>query len=250
MPLAQVHFKSDTLGKQVAATVLIPSTPGPWASFYLLHGLSDDHTIWQRRTRVEVYVERLPLLVVMPDGYRGFYTRAEQGPDYAGYIGQEVVDFIDRTFHTKRSRAARAIGGLSMGGYGALRVGLGFPERFSSITSHSGALMIGSVKRNPDDPREREFNLLFGPNPAGTDHDLLRLARRLRDRKQLPKIRIDCGTEDFLLESNRACHAGLEKLKIPHEYQEFPGAHTWDYWDEHVREAIAFHAKNLRLKAG
>jgi enterochelin esterase-like enzyme len=60
---------------------------------------------------------------------------------------------------------------------------------------------------------------------------------------------LDCGTEDYLLDGNRAFHAELERLKVPHEYREFPGAHTWDYWDEHVKDALAFHSKVLGIGA-
>lgn len=250
MPLAQLHFRSNTLVKQVAATVIIPNVPPPWSTFYLLHGLSDDHTIWTRRTRLEVYAENLPMLIVMPDGYRGFYTRHESGPDYAAYIADEVVDFIERTFNVKRSRTARAIGGLSMGGYGALRIGLGYPDRFQSITSHSGALMHGThIKGKPPGGLTiDEYRATFGRSPAGTDHDLLHLARRARKAKSLPAIRIDCGTEDFLLDANRTVHAQLVRDKIPHDYEEFPGAHTWDYWDTHIQRALQFHAQQLKLK--
>lgn len=233
---------------------ILPTRPSPWVTFYLLHGRSDDHTIWCRRTRLEVYAEQLdlPLLIVMPDGLRGFYTRNERGPDYARYIAEETVGFIERTFNVKKTRAARAIGGLSMGGYGALRLGLGFPDLFCSVNSHSGAVMHGSRSRRDStgkSPSEEELQI-FGDNPAGTNHDLLALARRCKRAGKLPKILLDCGTEDFLLDDNRAFHAALLKQRVPHLYFEHPGAHNWDYWDEHVRTALRFHAKNLKLLAG
>lgn len=253
MPLAHLQFRSNVLAKQVAATVIVPTQSPPWSTYYLLHGRSDDHSTWYRRTRLEGYAEQLnlPLLIVMPDGFRGFYTRNERGPDYAKYIGDEVVGVVERTFNVKKTRGARAIGGLSMGGYGALRIGLGFPDRFCSINSHSGALMRGSRSLRDvggKSPSDEEL-LIFGENPVGTDHDLLALARRCKRAGKLPKLLIDCGTEDFLLEDNRAFHAALRKERIPHVYAEHPGAHTWDYWDEHVRTALKFHAANMKLLA-
>lgn len=251
MPLAHLHFRSEILGKQVAATVILPTQSPPWSTYYLLHGLSDDHTIWQRRTRIEVYAEQLnlPLMIVMPDGFRGFYTRNDRGPDYAKYIGEEVVGFIERTFNVKHTRGARAIGGLSMGGYGALRIGLGFPDRFCSLNSHSGAVMRGSRKdlKQPSGIPPHEDLAVFGPSPAGTDHDVIALARKCKRAGKLPKMLIDCGTEDFLLNENRSLHDIFRKEKIAHEYAEHPGAHNWDYWDEHVRTALRFHARNLKL---
>lgn len=246
MPFCSVNWFSNSLGKHVQMNVILPdSGKGPFATFYLLHGLSDDYSIWHRRTRIEAYVAGKPLIVVMPDGYRGFYTNGNDGPKYFDYMTKDLVDFVDRTFPTKKNRNGRCIGGLSMGGYGALRVGLGRPDLFSSVNSHSGALWRGSLadtRKNTD-----EFRKIFGNKPQGTEHDLLMLAKRAKKAGKMPKLLIDCGTEDFLLDENRTYHKKLEAAKIAHEYREFPGAHTWDYWDEHVREAIAFHGKNLRF---
>lgn len=246
MALTHLHFFSPILDKHVAADVILPEVgEGPFATFYLLHGLSDDHTIWQRRTRIEEYVKDLPLAVVMPDGFRGFYTNTEPGQRFADYMAKDVVGTIERHFNVRKDRAGRCIGGLSMGGYGALRLALGFPELFCSATSHSGCLMIGSIKTRPGN---REFMSLFGRDPRGSEHDLIELAKRAQKKKKLPHIRIDCGTRDFLIESNRAIHRTFTEMHVAHEYEEFAGAHTWDYWDLHVREAIAFHARALKLK--
>jgi S-formylglutathione hydrolase FrmB len=247
MSFATVQWFSKALGKQVQTNVILPDRgQGPFATLYLLHGLSDDYSIWARRTRLEMYVADLPLIVVMPDGYRGFYTNNNEGPDYFTYMTEDLPQFIERAFHAKPARSARCVGGLSMGGYGALRLALGRPDLYASAHSHSGALMHGSGFRssmpNP------EFDRVFGKDPAGTDHDLLALAKRALRKKMLPKLRIDCGNKDFLLQANREAHAQLTRLKVPHEYEEFPGGHSWDYWDLHVREAISFHARNLRLK--
>ena len=83
-----------------------------------------------------------------------------------------------------------------------------------------------------------------GDSPAGGVNDLFALASALK-KSERPKLRVDCGVEDFLIEPNRAFHSHLEALGYKHEYAEYPGAHTWDYWDEHVQEAIAFHRKSL-----
>jgi S-formylglutathione hydrolase FrmB len=253
MAFAELRWFSKTLGKQVGTYVILPDNPDfkpPFATYYLLHGLSDDYTIWHRRTRIEVYAQSLPLIVVMPDGFRGFYTNNDEGPAYATYVAEELPAVIERTFPAKSARGARAVGGLSMGGYGALRIGLGYPDRFASVNSHSGALMHGSrpTKRPTSSMQDAEWRRVFGPRPMETDHDLVHLARQCEKSGTLPKIRIDCGTDDFLIEDNRAYHKHLEALRVPHEYEEFPGAHTWEYWDQHVRTALAFHAKHLKLK--
>jgi S-formylglutathione hydrolase FrmB len=259
MAWCTLHWKSGILGRQTTAQVLLPETgTGPFATFYLLHGLGEDSSLWLRRTRIEWYVRGLPIIVVMPDGYRSFYTKPAVGPDFAQHIGVELPDYIERHFHARPERAARAIGGLSMGGYGALRIGLGFADRFCSVNSHSGAVGWGDFdfKLGPAAPASlagrgpeflRELVGIFGEDPRGTDHDLGVLARRAQAAGNLPGLLLDCGTEDFLIEDNRAFHADLVRASVPHRYHEFPGAHTWDYWDTHIRNALAFHAANLGL---
>jgi S-formylglutathione hydrolase FrmB len=245
MALAHVHWYSQSLSKMVATAVILPEVGrGPFATFYLLHGLSDDHTAWLRRSRIEWHARELPLIVVMADGGRCFYTDNADGPAYGTFFAQELPDFIERTFPARRDRAGRCVGGLSMGGYGALRLALAHPDRYASANSHSGALLAWRFDPEQTVLTPDEHRLIFGaPNADGTPHDLLALAERARDSgKQLPRLLIDCGTEDHLLPSNRALTVALKGLGVAHEYAEYPGAHEWDYWNEHVRDALAFHA--------
>jgi S-formylglutathione hydrolase FrmB len=249
MALCELHWSSAVLGQHVGTYVYLPDdAPPPFATLYLLHGLSDDFTIWMRRTSIERYATRHGLMIVMPDGFRGFYTDNAAGPAYATYIAKELVDTIERIFPAKRARESRGVGGLSMGGYGALRLALGHPDLFAAATSHSGAVLHGS--RNH--PRvggalaEPEFRRIFGDEPVGTDHDVLALAHRAQAAGKLPALRIDCGVDDDLIHDNRALHTKLDALRVPHEYEEFPGGHNWDYWDVHVQEALAFQSKHLK----
>jgi len=248
MAFVHAQFFSPTLGKQTALYAILPdSGDGPFPVYYLLHGLSDDYTIWHRRTRIEAYAAGKPIIVVMPDGFRSFYTDHGCGPAYGKYMAQDVVGFVERTFPAQRQRSGRCIGGLSMGGYGALRLALAYPELFCSANSHSGALQIWKEPLN--NKPTQEYRCTFGENPVGSAHDLEALVKKAkRSRHGLPALRIDCGEADFLIEHNRTFHRFLEKSKVPHEYAEFPGAHSWDYWDLHVQEALAFHLKNLKLK--
>jgi len=259
MARATIHYFSRSLGKASSLDVIFPddpATPRPWGAFYLLHGLSDDQTIWGRRTSLERYVGALPMAVVMPDGGRGWYTNAARpgGPAHEDDLVRDVVGLIDRTFPVRAERAGRAIGGLSMGGYGAVKIGLKHHETFASVNSHSGAPGIAREVAPPEPARpddrfkdiRAELRGVFGDRPAGGPDDPFALAERV-DHGRVPKMRIDCGADDFLLGQNRDFHRHLDALHVPHEYQEFPGDHNWEYWDLHVREAIAFHARNLGL---
>lgn len=251
MPFCELKFKSPTLQKCLALNVLLPQVeaPGPYPVFYLLHGLSDDHTIWMRHTRLEWYVRDLPLIVVTPDGGRSFYCDAVAGPAYETYLLEDVIPLVDRFFPTVAAREGRVLGGLSMGGYGALKLAFKFPDRFCSAVSHSGALNIARGMLRED--LHAELRRIFGTDAAGGKDDLFALAEaaaaRPESRAALPALRFDCGVDDGLLAQNRSFHELLTRLDIPHEYEEFPGAHTWDYWEEHLQDALAFHCRVLGL---
>ncbi|HSZ57551.1 MAG TPA: alpha/beta hydrolase family protein [Tepidisphaeraceae bacterium] len=248
MSLCEVHWQSEVLKLKLSMSVILPDVgSGPFHTFYLLHGLSDDHTTWVRRTRIEWYVKDLPLIVVMPDGFRGWYTDNDAGPAYGRYIGEEVVRFVERNFPADARREARHIGGLSMGGYGALRAAFRYPDIFVSANSHSGALVHGSADWSLPEGREdlraysQEMRHVFGIRPEGSTHDILALARSAQVAGLVPRLLLDCGAEDFLLDANRRFHRELTHLDIPHEYHEYTGSHEWGYWDLHVQEAIRFH---------
>lgn len=252
MALIEIRFRAgNALGKMTSALIIHPEgKPGPFPVFYLLHGLSDDHTAWVRWTGIERYVDPLPLIVVMPNGERGFYTDAQDNASAAfeTAITRDLIGFMDGAFKTVASREGRVIGGLSMGGYGAVKLALKHPDLFCAAVSHSGALAAASHPLTGTDPWQAEQRKIFGEHPEGGPEDLGALAQRVPPPRR-PALRIDCGTDDFLLDANRAFHARLEALGYAHDYQEFPGGHSWDYWDLHVQEALAFFARQLKLKA-
>jgi putative tributyrin esterase len=254
MAVCDLRLSQDNvLQKMTSATVILPEgkARGPFPVFYLLHGLSDDHTAWLRRSNVERYVERWPMIVVMPNGERSFYTDAITNPRAAfeTFITRDLVGTIDRLFQTIPTRAGRVIGGLSMGGYGALKLALKHPDLFRSAVSHSGAVgfATNAFGRARDEAWKAEWTAVFGEHPRGGSEDLYAIVERA-DRATLPALRIDCGVDDFLIEDNRAFHAHLTQLGIAHEYAEYPGAHDWDYWDEHIQESIAFFGRELGIE--
>ena len=276
MSFLSAQFFGKSIVKMASMYVVLPPGKGPFPVLYLLHGLSDDHTVWHRRTSIERYVEGRNLIVVMPDGGRSFYCN-DPRPGclaYEDHIAKDVVEFVDETFPTIASRRGRAIAGLSMGGYGSVMLALRHPDVFSAACSHSGALGFCHSRHeingiDPGDilPRERYdcHRLAAGihraTNPDRKGAGILASRDRKgagilasRDRKgagknPMPALRIDCGTEDFLLEENRAFHAHLARLGVEHVYEEYPGEHTWEYWDEHIRQSLDFVLERLAKKA-
>jgi S-formylglutathione hydrolase FrmB len=242
MAFCEIKYFSPALQKAAAADVVLPDpgVPPPFFSLYLLHGLSDDNTMWQRRTSIERYVAGLPLIVVMPDGGRGFYCDAQVGMAWETAIVRDLVDYIDSLFHTRASADGRSVAGLSMGGYGAAKFALKYPERFAAGVSHSGALGFAHRELAPaENTWSSEFSRIVGERPAGGPDDLYAISSGLEPARR-PALRIDCGTEDFLIEDNRGFHAHLNEIGFPHEYVEHSGAHNWQYWDRHIVDTIQF----------
>ena len=250
MAVCEFHLDQDNvLEKMISFTAIVPEgKTGPFPVFYLLHGLSDDHTAWTRRSSIERYVSGLPLIVIMPNGERGFYTDAKERPKaaYETNIVQDIVGFVDRTFQTIPTREGRVVAGLSMGGYGAVKLALKYPDLFCAGVSHSGALAFAQRDFSASDGWASEWRPVLGPSPAGGVDDNFALAETI-DRAKLPALRIDCGVDDFLIEENRAFDAHLTALGIPHEYEEHPGGHSWEYWDAHIQETLTFFKRVLNL---
>lgn len=250
MALLHVNCFSKVLRQHISLDVLLPmeyegdSFPPEhrWPTLYLLHGLSDDHTVWQRWSSLELRLGRLPLAVVMPTTLRGFYTDMKYGPAYFTFISQELPDLCEKMFHLSPLREDRFAAGLSMGGYGAFKLGLRCPERFSAVASLSGALdVVGSTDSAFDyDSILPEYPLIFGDRAQaiGGPDDLFAAARHMAQSKaKPPAMFMWCGTEDKLYRENALFNRRYGRaLNI--EYHECPGDHQWKYWDEHISDVL------------
>ncbi|MCX7934114.1 MAG: esterase family protein [Planctomycetota bacterium] len=243
MTLISLQMRSQALQKCVGVKILLNDAAAPpYPVYYLLHGLSDNETVWTRQTSLERYAAAYPFLIVMPDGGRSFYTDSPLGA-YETFIAQELVTWIDRQFRTRQERRYRAIGGLSMGGYGALRLAWRFPRRFGAIAAHSAAADFGHVRDSQHYERIPEARLILDACPPEA-LDLWQLAaacpRRLR-----PRLYFDCGRRDWLLPGNQRLHRHLLDLGYRHCYRVYPGQHDWAYWDKHIQDAFAFVSQTM-----
>jgi S-formylglutathione hydrolase FrmB len=206
-------------------------------TLYLLHGLSDDHTIWLRRTSIERYAADLGLAVVMPAVHRSYYQDMANGLNYWTFVSEELPAIAQSFFPLSQQREDNYVAGLSMGGYGAFKLALNHPERFAAAASLSGALAIeGIFDRNISDSR-----LIFGDKSriAGSSSDLFTAAERLAHSDQpKPLLYQYCGTEDFLYEENIKFRNHAQALGLPLTYTEAPGDHQWTYWDEYIQHVL------------
>lgn len=211
--------------------------PGPYPALYLLHGMSDDHTAWMRRTSIERYVEGKPLAVVMPNAHLSWYTDGAFGLDYFRFVTEELPDYCERSFPLSRAREDRFVAGLSMGGYGAMKAALRRPDRYAAAASFSGAL---DAVRATDRFDARYVEAVFGSKERlrGGDDDLFAAAERL-NAASCPALYQWCGTEDHNYEDNVRFHAHAERLGLPIAFEEGPGGHTWDCWDRCIERWIA-----------
>jgi len=208
---------------------------------YLLHGLSDDHSAWQRYTSIERFVQDKNLAVVMPTVHRSFYTDMDKGLKYWEFVSEELPFLMQSLFPISAAREDNFVAGLSMGGYGAFKLGLRNPERFAAAASLSGALDIIALGERKETLTEFEFNNIFAglDEASGSDNDLFALVSRAVEAGiELPQLFQCCGTEDFLYKDNQGFLKHLKALDINVTYEEGPGAHDWHYWNEHIQRVI------------
>lgn len=257
MALIHCDFFSNTLRLSTSMTVILPQPAPergaaasigprrPWRTLWLLHGLSDDHTTWTRRTSIERYVEPLNLAVVMPQVHRSFYTDMASGNRYWTFISEELPALARAFFPLSAARADNYVAGLSMGGYGAFKLALTHPDRFSAAASLSGVLDVARIARRPDPRRlsPREARFIFGQvqRVAGTRHDLFHLAKQVAAAEgPKPKLYQWCGTKDNLYADNVAFRDHALALGLSLVYEEGPGVHEWPYWDHQIQRVLAW----------
>lgn len=255
MALMQISFFSSCMKREVTFNALLPldrpETEGeggkPLKSLYLLHGYCGSHTDWISFSRIRELSDRYRIAVFMPAGENRFYLDDEEGETLLGqFIGRELVEFTRRTFPVSLEREDTFIGGLSMGGYGAIRNGLKYAETFGQIIALSSALIPYNIARMQPGHHNGiagygYYKSVFGDleQVLGSDKDPEELVRRLKkDDLSIPRIYMACGTEDFLLDVNQRFHQFLISEKIEHIYKETAGAHTWEFWNDKIGGAL------------
>ena len=225
-----------------------PAQPGrKFPVVYLLHGLSDDYSMWCRRSSIELYATEYKFAIIMPDGGRSFYTDAVCGENYWSFVAEELPQTAAEFFPIATEREKCFAAGLSMGGYGALKLALRAPERFAAV---AGLSSLTDVKRryNSADTLiwRSELERIFGSMDtlAERGNDLFALAEKLAaSGKQMPEILSICGTEDFMIADNRDFAGHMKKLNCKNfHYFEYPGTHNWQFWDTHIQDALRFFA--------
>lgn len=244
MAFISLDFYSEALGMQSEVFVVIPQRGAlgeigignkaedtKYKVLYLLHGLSDDHTIWMRRTSIERYASRYGICVVMPNGHRSFYTDMKYGGNYYTYITKELPARMREFFRVSDRREDNFIAGLSMGGYGALKAALREPDKYAAASALSAVTDISEFCGE----RSELFTAIFGEGQAVPDEDdLIKLVDAHKNDKIKPSVFIGIGRQDGLYDQNIRFKKILEDNGYAPTYRESDGVHCWEFWDEYI----------------
>jgi putative tributyrin esterase len=255
-PVKVEDFKlaSKLMNREMPYKVIFPPTYGiadtkRFPVVYLLHGLFGHFDNWAEKTKLTDYAKDYEYIIVMPEGNNGWYVDSVSVPNdkYETYIVDELINEVDKKFRTIADKQHRAIGGLSMGGYGALKFGIKYPDKFILAGSFSGAVAIASFKTKENLSQGMLRNSVIATfGDADTDtkksNDIFKLIAEMPQDKalDLPFLYIDCGTEDELglLTANKEFVDLLMKRNVLHEFRQLPGRHNWKFWDSQVNEFL------------
>jgi len=256
-----IQFHSELINKVLPYNVILPpdyraSRTTRYPVLYLLHGVAGHYSDWLTRTNVADAAAQFQMIVVMPEGNNGWYIDSASvfTDKYESYILKELIPDVQKRYRTIETRYGRGIAGLSMGGYGALKFGLKSPESFTFAASLSGALAPATWTdddwKNLKSIRDSVF-AVFGPLGSETrkKNDIFDIVRTMSPGRvpNLPYFYLDTGTEDLFVTTSQDFVVLLRAKKIPHEYRELPGEHSWVYWDQQIQEVLKIAADRMRV---
>ena len=254
---------SPSMKKTLKAAISFPSGyekgESRYPVVYLLHGGSGAFSDWHQKVTekgiVNQMAEEHKVLIVTPGvGPASYYYDSPllDSVRYETYMIQELIPFIDKNYRTLAQKESRAITGLSMGGHGAITLAAKHPTLFIAAGSMSGVMNIDTdlwkVGEEFRSLRKKGQIEMLGPinyqGPLFNPYTAVGLVDQLKNQKV--SLIIDCGVDDFLIETNRQMHSLLMEKKVAHEYIERPGAHTWNYWTEALPVQFFFLSKSLK----
>jgi len=270
MPFIQANYFSTALMRDISFCALLPalntpSIPGqfmpggkilpPTAKFqtlYLLHGIFGNERSWLSSSRIEQYAAERNIAVIMPSGDLSFYADMEIGEgaayNYGKFIGKELVDVTRLMFPLSTEREDTFIAGLSMGGYGASRVGLEYADTFGAIGALSGVLDAVEALRQIDEGPGGGLDFVWKScfesleKMENSTNDLFYMSKKRKDEGKLPFIYQACGTEDFLYTANTKFRDHMKNVVCAtseeYIYEEGPGVHDWKFWDSYIQTCL------------
>lgn len=262
----EFKLNSKLLAREISYRIVVPegydadaNKTKRYSVIYLLHGLGGSYENWTTRSKLAEHALKYQYIIVTPEGKNGWYTDSASVPNdkYESYIIQELIPEVDAKYRTLASRENRAIAGLSMGGYGALKFGLKYPDKFVLAGSFSGALgaagwtsklfEAGNIRGAIPDSLKAVYGA--DDSPTRAENDIFKMIRETSPEKAktLPFIYLDCGTEDLLvIQTNREFGNLLFEKKITHEFRLLPGGHDWRFWNTSIDEFLEVSQKYIK----
>ena len=256
MAVMNINFYSTSLRLQTGLTVVAPfdlpeneypNKPETYKSIYLLHGYSANHFEWIYNSTLPRLAAKYDSIFILPNGGKSFYLNsAITGENYEDFICKELIEFCNRMLPLKAKREDITIGGLSMGGFGAMHSGLANPNTYGNIIALSSAFITDNVaKMKPGDvdliSNYENYRVIFGEldQLIGSHNDPKTLAAKLaKSDTIMPNIYLACGVDDFLIEENRDFHRHLEEINIKHTYVEDAGVHDFVFWQKYLLKSL------------
>ncbi len=256
LPATVANYKLDSklMAREMPYRVVLPVNYNNsnektfYPVVYLLHGLTGHFDNWTNQGNAAEYAAKYNFIIVTPEGDNGWYTDSTTvaNDKYESYIIQELIPEIEKKYRVLKDRNHRVVAGLSMGGYGAVKFGLKYPEMFSLVGSFSGALQAASLTEkmlgNSWKALTDSIVGVYGAedSPTRKANDVFKILSGIPPdkTKNLPFIYFACGTEDGLISTNREFSALLLEKKIPHEFRESPGIHDWKFWNTQIQEFL------------
>ncbi|MDD7218593.1 MAG: alpha/beta hydrolase-fold protein [Blautia sp.] len=270
MALMRVDFFSKALMRPVTMNVILPADKvffeeessedeKPFKTLYLLHGVMGNYTDWVAGTCIKRWAEEKNLAVVMPSGDNFFYMDQPRLQNcYSEFVGKELVNITRKMFPLSHKREDTFIGGLSMGGYGAIYNGLKYHETFGCIAGLSSAMILEKKEfASEDSPmffeKKSFLEAIFGDlsEIEKSDVNPQRLAEKIKEEGgEFPRMYLCCGIDDPLLEPNREFRDVMRGLGVDVTYEEGPGAHEWDFWNRYIKKIIDWLPLDKNSKEG
>ena len=259
MALLTLQYYSTALCRPTRAQLLLPNDVQemavqdnenynrPMKTLVLLHGYSGSCDDWLTGSRVQEIAGMYNLAIAMPSGENSFYLDQKgTGRAYATFVGKELIAYLQKTFGIAMKAEDTFVGGLSMGGFGALHTGFLYPENYSKIAALSSALIVHEVMEMKEGIGNAVADYDYYKATFGEPKELAMsknnpeyIIRQRRERgESIQPVFMACGTEDFLLENNRSFYEFLKKEGIEVDYHESPGTHDWKFWNEYLEPAV------------
>lgn len=247
MALIEMNIHSNELEKTTQVAVIYPNNivEETCNVLYLLHGYTGSHLDWVRFTNIDKLANQYNLVVVLPSGDNSFYTNMKYGVNYFNYISKELPSMINRLFKLNFNSNNTYIAGLSMGGYGALKVALTNPNNYQGVASLSGVVDVKELYEK----KLLNFKVLTGVfgnaqefNENINIHDIYSLSHNLINNNDF-KVYLSCGHDDSLVNMTKDFNEHLTKLNVNHYFELSPGNHNWTFWDSEIEKVLKYFFK-------